>query len=117
MRIWQPEGGAVIKSWTKDIEEDAVKQLERTARMPFIFKHLAVMADVHYGKGSTVGSVVATKDAIMPACVGVDLGCGMSAIKLPWINVHAAKERKMKHRRRTSQLKKLSKSSRTSFWL
>lgn len=94
LKIWQPDGGAVIKSWTEDIEEDAVKQLERTARMPFIFKHVAVMPDVHFGKGSTVGSVVATKDAIMPACVGVDLGCGMSAIRLPWINTVRAKERK-----------------------
>lgn len=93
MRIWQPEGGAVIKSWTKDIEDEAVQQLENTSRMPFIFKHVAVMADCHFGNGSTVGSVVATKDAIMPACVGVDLGCGMAAIKLPWINVKEARDK------------------------
>lgn len=94
MRVWRPDGGSVIKSWTDDIEPEAVKQLENTARMPFIFKHVAVMPDVHLGKGATVGSVVATENAIMPACVGVDLGCGMQAVKLDWINPERAQERK-----------------------
>ena len=52
-----------------------------TARMPFIFKHLAVMPDVHLGKGSTIGSVIPTKGAIIPAAVGVDIGCGMIAAR------------------------------------
>lgn len=82
-----------VKSWTKDIETTAMKQLENTASMPFIFKHVAVMPDVHAGFGSTVGTVVATKDAIMPACVGVDLGCGMSALRLPWLDVRRARDK------------------------
>lgn len=70
-----------IKIWTNDIEEEAIEQLKNTARLPFVFKHIAVMPDVHAGKGSTVGSVIATKNAVCPAAVGVDIGCGMSALK------------------------------------
>ncbi|HAJ58400.1 MAG TPA: RNA-splicing ligase RtcB, partial [Cyanobacteria bacterium UBA8543] len=51
---------------------------------PFVFKHVALMPDVHLGKGALVGSVIATKDAIIPAAVGVDIGCGMMAIKTPF---------------------------------
>lgn len=65
-----------------EIEEKAHEQLKNTAKMPFIFKHLAVMPDVHWGMGSTVGSVIPTKNAIIPAAVGVDIGCGMMAVKL-----------------------------------
>lgn len=70
-----------IKIWTDQVEEPALKQLRNTASLPFIFKHVAVMPDVHYGMGATVGSVVATKGAICPASVGVDIGCGMMAVK------------------------------------
>lgn len=72
-----------IKVWSQleSVEEKAIKQLKNTAAMPFIFKHVAVMPDVHLGIGATVGSVVATKNAIMPAAVGVDIGCGMMAVK------------------------------------
>jgi tRNA-splicing ligase RtcB len=70
-----------IKIWTNQVEEPALKQLRNTASLPFIFKHVAVMPDVHYGMGATVGSVVATKGAICPASVGVDIGCGMIAVK------------------------------------
>jgi tRNA-splicing ligase RtcB len=63
------------------IEAEAMKQIHNTASMPFIFKHVAVMPDAHYGKGSTVGTVIATKGAIIPAAVGVDIGCGMIAVK------------------------------------
>jgi tRNA-splicing ligase RtcB (3'-phosphate/5'-hydroxy nucleic acid ligase) len=70
-----------IKAWTcgVPIEEQAKEQLRNVAALPFIYKHLAVMPDVHWGKGATVGSVIATKDAIVPAAVGVDIGCGMVA--------------------------------------
>ncbi len=70
-----------IKAWVDgvELEEEARKQLINVAKMPFIFKHVAVMPDAHAGIGCTVGSVIATKGAIMPACVGVDLGCGMVA--------------------------------------
>jgi len=72
-----------IKSWTHgvQVEEKAIQQLKNVASLPFIFKHLAVMPDVHWGMGATVGSVIATKGAIIPAAVGVDLGCGMNALK------------------------------------
>ncbi len=72
-----------IKSWTRGVlfEEEAKNQLRALARMPFIHKHIAVMPDVHAGKGSTVGSVIATKGAIIPASCGVDIGCGVNAIQ------------------------------------
>ncbi|WP_300451734.1 RtcB family protein [Accumulibacter sp.] len=69
--------------WTEGVpvEEDARRQLINTARLPFIFRHLAVMPDVHLGKGSTIGSVIPTRGAIIPAAVGVDIGCGMIATR------------------------------------
>ncbi len=63
------------------IEPKAKEQLENIASMPFVHKHIAVMPDCHLGKGATVGSVIATKGAIIPAAVGVDIGCGMIAVK------------------------------------
>ena len=72
-----------VKIWTNDIEEEAEQQLRKMAQLPFIYKHLAVMPDVHAGRGSTIGTVIATKGAIIPSAVGVDIGCGMSAVKLP----------------------------------
>jgi tRNA-splicing ligase RtcB len=77
------EGRVPVKIWSKDVELEAQQQLINTAALPFVFKHVAAMADVHGGKGATVGSVVATKGAICPATVGVDIGCGMAAIKTP----------------------------------
>lgn len=76
--------GKPIKAWVNGVqlEPQAREQLLNTASMPFIFKHLAVMPDVHYGMGATVGSVVATQGAVIPAAVGVDIGCGMVAVKL-----------------------------------
>lgn len=70
-----------IKAWTKgvQVEAQAVQQLRNIASMPFIHKHVAVMPDVHFGMGATVGSVIATKGAVIPAAVGVDIGCGMAA--------------------------------------
>jgi tRNA-splicing ligase RtcB len=65
------------------IESQALEQLHNIAAMPFVFKHLAVMPDCHLGKGATVGSVIATKGAIIPAAVGVDIGCGMIAVRTP----------------------------------
>lgn len=83
MDILQVAGGKPVKLWTDGVpvEDDARKQLLNTARMPFIFKHLAVMPDVHLGKGSTIGSVIPTVGAIIPAAVGVDIGCGMIAAR------------------------------------
>lgn len=65
----------------EEIEIEAQGQIKNTASMPFIFRHVAVMPDCHYGKGSTVGTVLATQGAIIPAAVGVDIGCGMIAVK------------------------------------
>lgn len=72
-----------IKTWTKgvDLERSAVQQLINVANLPFIHKHIAVMPDCHWGRGATVGSVIATKSAIIPAAVGVDIGCGMTAMR------------------------------------
>ena len=64
-----------------EIEPEAQKQILNTAELPFIFKWVAVMPDCHYGKGATVGTVIATKGAVVPAAVGVDIGCGMIALE------------------------------------
>ena len=81
--VMESDHGRPIKMWTQGVpvEDGAREQLRKTAQMPFIFKHLAVMPDVHIGIGSTVGSVIPTKDAIIPAAVGVDIGCGMMAVR------------------------------------
>ncbi|MBF0158903.1 MAG: RtcB family protein [Magnetococcales bacterium] len=73
-----------IKMWTEGvpIEAAARKQIEQVARLPFIFRHVAVMPDVHVGMGSTIGCVIPTRGAIIPAAVGVDIGCGMMALRL-----------------------------------
>jgi len=75
--------GVPIKAWTRGvtIEAAARKQLENVARLPIVFRHVAVMPDVHFGIGATVGSVVPTIGAIIPAAVGVDIGCGMMAVE------------------------------------
>jgi len=78
------EGGAIpIKAWTRGVpvEDSAMDQLRQTASLPFVWPHLAVMPDVHWGLGATVGSVVPTEGAIVPACVGVDIGCGIDAVR------------------------------------
>ncbi|HEY8155205.1 MAG TPA: RtcB family protein, partial [Myxococcota bacterium] len=82
--VMQPEGGVPIKSWTRGVpfEDEARKQLENVARMPFIHGWVAAMPDVHWGIGATVGSVIATRGAIIPAAVGVDIGCGMMAVEI-----------------------------------
>ncbi len=77
------EGGVPIKLWTRGVSVDdkARAQLERAARMPFVFHHVAAMPDVHVGIGATVGSVIPTRGAVIPAAVGVDIGCGMMAAR------------------------------------
>jgi len=81
--VIHPEGGVPIKAWTRGvpIEEAAAKQLANVARMPFIHQWVAAMPDVHWGIGATVGSVIPTVGAIIPAAVGVDIGCGMMAMQ------------------------------------
>ena len=76
---------APILSWANHELGPAETQMAKNvASLPFVFKHLALMPDVHLGKGSLVGSVIATKDAIIPAAVGVDIGCGMCALQMPF---------------------------------
>src|SRR5689334_20203060 len=81
--LFETEGGVPIKAWTRGValEDAAKRQLENVARLPIIFRHVAVMPDVHFGIGATVGSVVPTEKAIIPAAVGVDIGCGMMAVE------------------------------------
>lgn len=74
--------GVPIKIYTQDIEVEAIEQLRKIAQLDFIYPHVAVMPDVHLGIGATVGSVIPTRQAIIPAAVGVDIGCGMNAVRL-----------------------------------
>ena len=74
------EKTVVFLPWNT-IEPEAQQQILNTAGMPFVFKHVAVMPDCHYGKGATIGTVLATKGALIPAAVGVDIGCGMIAVR------------------------------------
>ena len=70
-----------IKLWLNDIEEGALEQAKNLANLPFIFKHVALMPDCHQGYGMPIGGVIATRDVIIPNAVGVDIGCGMCAVK------------------------------------
>ena len=81
--IIQDKKGVPIKMWTKGVpvDEKSKEQLLKTAQMPFIYKWMAVMPDVHVGIGATIGSVIPTKGAIIPSAVGVDIGCGMMAAR------------------------------------
>lgn len=73
--------GKPIKLWLDDIEEGALNQAKNLANLPFVFKHIAIMPDAHQGYGMPIGGVMATQDVIIPNAVGVDIGCGMCAIK------------------------------------
>ena len=82
MEVIMTEGNGLIKNWASQLDENAKQQLINTASLPFIFKHVAVMPDAHLGMGATVGSVIASKSAVCPSAVGVDIGCGMLGIDL-----------------------------------
>ena len=81
--ITYESGRAPIKAWVQgvDVDEGALRQLRQTAQLPFVHRWIAAMPDVHFGLGATIGSVVPTKGAIVPAAVGVDIGCGMCAAR------------------------------------
>jgi len=81
MQVLKGPTGGLIKAWIDgvELEEAARKQLDNISQLPFIHSHIAIMPDVHWGKGATVGSVIATNGAVIPAAVGVDLNCGMMA--------------------------------------
>ena len=83
MQIITNPGSRPLKIWTDTVEDSAMEQLKKLAKLPFIARNgVAVMPDVHAGIGSTVGSVIATHKAIIPAAVGVDIGCGMNAVRI-----------------------------------
>src|SRR6476469_8034489 len=75
--------GVPIRCWAppQEIDSEARRQLQAVARLPWVAHHVAAMADVHAGRGATVGSVIAMHGAVAPAAVGVDIGCGMAAVK------------------------------------
>ena len=73
-----------VKIWTNSVEESAMRQIENLTTLPFLFHHLAIMPDVHAGMGMPIGGVLACKNAVIPNAVGVDIGCGMCAVKTNW---------------------------------
>jgi len=82
-QVLKDETSMPVKMWTNGVlvDDNSKQQLLQTAQMPFIYKWMAVMPDVHFGLGATIGSVIPTKGAIIPAAVGVDIGCGMMATR------------------------------------
>lgn len=73
-----------LLSWAPDLDPNAEEQAIRSSELPFIHGHVALMPDAHWGMGATVGSVIPTKGAVIPAAVGVDIGCGMIAARLQY---------------------------------
>ena len=86
-----------IKCWSNDLENTAQTQIKNISSLPFIYKHVAVMPDAHAGKGSTIGTVIATDGAIIPSAVGVDIGCGMAALNLEIKADHLENLSKLRH--------------------
>lgn len=82
IKLMLNQGKVPVKVFTEDIDQSSINQLSKMAELPFIHSHIAAMPDVHHGIGATVGSVIPSKGAIIPAAVGVDIGCGMNAIRL-----------------------------------
>src|SRR5689334_147517 len=82
VRITLDQGWVPVKIFTDDIEAVALQQLVNVSKLPIVHGHIAAMPDVHAGIGATVGSVIPTRHAIIPAAVGVDIGCGMNAVRL-----------------------------------
>jgi tRNA-splicing ligase RtcB len=82
IQITLDKGRVPVKIWTRDIEHEAIQQLVNVSQLPIVHGHIAAMPDVHAGIGATVGSVIPTLAAIIPAAVGVDIGCGMNAVRL-----------------------------------
>ena len=104
-------GGVPVKIWTDEVDNASIAQLSALASLPFMFHHVAAMPDVHLGKGATVGAVIATEGALIPAAVGVDIGCGMLAARLSLradrlpaslVGVRAAMEAKVPYGARAS---------------
>jgi len=81
-----------VKIWTDNVEGSAIQQIENLCTLPFLYHHLAIMPDVHAGMGMPIGGVLACKDAVIPNAVGVDIGCGMCAVKTSWKAGEISKE-------------------------
>jgi tRNA-splicing ligase RtcB len=81
--MFETANGHLVKAWNNGVpfEEGAIEQLKKVASLPFVFKHVAAMPDCHIGVGSTIGTVLATQGAVVPSCCGVDIGCGMMAVR------------------------------------
>ena len=84
MKVIKEADNFPIKLWPDDLGEKELQQLRNIASLPFIHRHIAVMPDAHLGIGCTIGSVIPTRKAIIPAAVGVDIGCGMIAVHTNW---------------------------------
>ena len=93
-----------LVSWASVLEPATLEQARRTSTMPFITPHLALMPDAHLGLGATVGSVIPTREAIIPAAVGVDIGCGMIAVRTQYVDADLlrVRDRVAAARRRSS---------------
>ena len=76
--------GKKFYSWASIADQETLDQVERISWMPFVEPHVALMPDAHLGKGAAVGSVIPTRGAVIPSAVGVDLGCGMVAVRTQW---------------------------------
>jgi len=81
MRVIKNENGLPIKLWADYVEDGAMEQIEHLSKLPFVFKHIAIMPDVHQGYGMPIGGVMATQGVVVPNAVGVDIGCGMCAVE------------------------------------
>jgi len=96
------KGRVPVKIYTNDVDSASMTQLSNIAQLPFIHHHIAAMPDVHLGKGATVGSVIPTKNAIIPAAVGVDIGCGMNAVRIS-LKAHDLPDSLLRARRRIEE--------------
>lgn len=87
MKYFSNPGAVVIKSWCENPEDGAISQAKNLARLPFVFKQICLMPDVHQGYGMPIGGIMATQGVIVPNAVGVDIGCGMCAVKTSLANI------------------------------
>jgi tRNA-splicing ligase RtcB len=88
MKIINDENALVIKSWCENPEDGAIEQAKNLARLPFVFRQICLMPDTHQGYGMPIGGVMATREAVVPNAVGVDIGCGMCAVKTSMVDIN-----------------------------
>jgi tRNA-splicing ligase RtcB len=79
--IYYDKGKNLVKIWDKNVGDNTMEQIKNVSNLPFIYKHVAIMADNHFGFGCPIGTVLATKDVVVPNLTGVDIGCGLCAVK------------------------------------